>query len=684
MFKHAEFRKIISSYIDGEVTQRERDMVAKHMEECRACKRYHDELKISRGYLRDWKDEELTPDLEVRIRNSFLGSRHKKGGIKMKARRSIIIGVGSLGLAAVLALVITGQFMTNPNFRQMIFGGSIAAVKPIGIEGGKDMKTDEISGKEITLVEKPVQVEKLAVTREVKDISGPSNSKTVPLSNMIPGAEGRPAMKAHYADAMTYEADSAAAIIGREDFNTEAYDRIYENRFLSAKDNPYSTFSIDVDTASYSNIRRFLNMNRMPVQDSVRIEEMINYFTYNYNEPKGDKPFNVTVEMHNCPWNEKRRLALIGLQGRNIDTKDLPASNLVFLLDVSGSMNQPNKLPLLKQAFKLLVNNLRKQDRASIVVYAGAAGLVLDSARGDEKEKIMMALDSLKAGGSTAGGAGIKLAYEMAKKNFIKDGNNRVILATDGDFNIGASSDAEMVRLIEDRRDDGIFLTTLGFGMGNYKDSKMEKLADKGNGNAAYIDNLLEAKKVFVNELNSTLFTIAKDVKLQIEFNPAKVKAYRLIGYENRMLKKEDFNDDKKDAGELGAGHSVTALYEIVPADSTEDIPDVDPMKYQKTVTIPSDDVLTVKLRYKNPDEDKSKLLEGVILDSDLSGKASENFLFASAVAEFGLILRRSEHKGNASYESVLARARSSKGEDKYGYRAEFIKLVEMAEILDQ
>jgi Ca-activated chloride channel family protein len=471
-------------------------------------------------------------------------------------------------------------------------------------------------------------------------------------------------------------------------FNTEEYDRIYENIFLDALKNPLSTFSIDVDTASYANVRRFINTNQYPYKDAVRIEEMINYFSYDYPLPKKTQPFAIYTEISGCPWNPDHRLIHIGLQGKMLESKHLPPSNLVFLLDVSGSMEPANKLPLLKKAFKLLVNELGEKDRVSIVVYAGAAGLVLPSTPANQKDEIFAALDRLSAGGSTAGGAGIQLAYKVAWENFIPDGNNRIILATDGDFNVGVSSTSELVRTIEDKREKGIFLTILGFGMGNYKDGRMEQIADKGNGNYHYIDNLLEAKKVFVNDMRGTLFTIAKDVKIQVEFNPTKVKAYRLIGYENRMLKKEDFADDTKDAGELGAGHTVTALYEVIPYGSKEEVPVVGDLKYQVVKIDPkayrSKEILTVKLRYKKPDGKKSQLLEIPLADKNIAlAKASENFKFSAAVAEFGMLLRDSEFKGQSSYEDVLKLAQQGKGQDRHGYRTEFIKLVEMCQLLD-
>jgi len=465
--------------------------------------------------------------------------------------------------------------------------------------------------------------------------------------------------------------------------NTEQYDRIYENEFLKVTENPLSTFSIDVDTASYSNVRRFLNNYQRPPADAVRIEEMINYFVYDYPQPAGNDPFSINVEASVCPWNANHELVLIGLQGRELSPEATPPSNLVFLIDVSGSMNQPDKLPLLKNAFQMMTKQLRPQERISIVTYAGRAGLVLEGAYGNEKQRILDAISRMQAGGSTAGGQGIRLAYEVARRNFIPNGNNRVILATDGDFNVGVSSDSEMVRLIEEKRQEGIFLTILGFGTGNYKDAKMEKIADKGNGNYYYIDTIQEGKKVLGHELGSTLFTIAKDVKIQIEFNPGQIKAYRLIGYENRILAKEDFNDDTKDAGELGAGHTVTALYEIVPAGSYEEYSDVDELKYQQVRVRPSSDLLTVKLRYKQPDEGFSQLMTRVLVAEEIEhGRPSQNFRWASAVAEFGLLLRDSKYKGNAAYRHVLEEARHAKGADSWGYRHEFIGLVEKAQAL--
>jgi Ca-activated chloride channel family protein len=471
----------------------------------------------------------------------------------------------------------------------------------------------------------------------------------------------------------------------REPGNTEAYARIEDNRFLPAISNPLSTFSVDVDAASYSNVRRFLSQGSMPPADAVRLEEMVNYFTYTYPDRTGKHPFAVATDVGPCPWAPEHRLVRIGLQARKIATRDLPPSNLVFLIDVSGSMRSPEKLPLVKQAFRALVNELRSQDRVAIVVYAGNAGLVLPSTSGADKAIILEAIDRLEAGGSTAGGAGIKLAYDVARDNYLPEGNNRLILATDGDFNVGVSSDAEMIRLVEARREEGTFLTVLGFGTGNLKDTKMEQMANKGNGHYAYIDSFREAKKVFVREFGGTLFTVAKDVKIQVEFNPARVQAYRLLGYENRLLSREDFADDRKDAGEIGAGHTVTALYEVVPVGATPVATATDSLTYQQVAIRQSaqrsSELMTVRLRYKEPTGSKSRLLSTVVADEG-SPSASPDLRFASAVAAFSMILRNADSKGTATYDMVLALAREARGEDPEGYRAEFITMVDQARML--
>jgi Ca-activated chloride channel homolog len=470
-------------------------------------------------------------------------------------------------------------------------------------------------------------------------------------------------------------------------FNTEDYDNIVENKFLAPAQNPLSTFSIDVDEAAYSNVRRYLQNGSVPPAGAVRIEELVNYFDYSYPQPVNGDPFAVVTEISECPWNNQHRLVHIGLQGKEIPIENLPNANLVFLIDVSGSMDEPNKLPLVQASMAMLVDQLRNDDKVAIVVYAGNAGLVLPSTRGINKLRIKEAIDDLEAGGSTAGGEGIQLAYKIARENFIKGGNNRIILATDGDFNVGPSSDDDLVRLIEKERQSGVFLSVLGYGMGNYKDNKMQQLADKGNGNHSYIDNINEAKKVLVKEFGSTLFTIAKDVKIQIEFNPSKVQAYRLIGYENRIMAAEDFNDDKKDAGELGSGHTVTALYEVIPVGiKSEFIVLADTLKYQtgKSVVIyTGNEIMTIKLRYKNPDENISKLIIKPVIDEHvILTNTSDNFRFSAAVASFGMLLRNSEYKQNSSYQQIISLAKGAKGKDENGYRQEFIQLAESAGLI--
>jgi Ca-activated chloride channel family protein len=481
----------------------------------------------------------------------------------------------------------------------------------------------------------------------------------------------------------------------------EGYAHIEENAFRSARANPLSTFAIDVDRASYANVRRFLlGQGQLPPVDAVRIEELVNYFPYAYADPRGEEPFAVHTDLAAAPWAPEHRLLRVALRGRPLADEQRPPSNLVFLIDVSGSMQSPDKLPLLKQAFAMLVGGLRPIDRVSIVVYAGAAGLVLPPTTGDHRQKILDALGALEAGGSTAGGAGIRLAYDVARRSHIAGGNNRVILATDGDFNVGASSDAEMIRLIEEKRDQGTFLTVLGFGTGNLQDAKMEQIADHGNGNFAYIDSELEARKVLVAEMGGTLHTIAKDVKIQVEFNPAVVRGYRLIGYENRLLAAEDFDDDRKDAGELGAGHTVTALYEVVPvgARSGVEIREPGELRYgdgTATSGAESDDIVFgrggrggrgdeiafVKLRYKEPDGRTSRLLEHPV--PNRTARAGEDLRFAASVAVFGMLLRDSEFSGEASWALARDLARGALGEDADGYRAEFLRMIDVAATLD-
>lgn len=601
-----------------------------------------------------------------------------------------ILILAAITMAFIESRTITGQVMDNngnplAGVSVTPKGSAIPAATTTDLSGGYKIKVDQQVKILVFSFPGYKTVEEKIGTRQVINIK--MYQETVMLEekqSIRSSAKREVAYKAYDAAAPLAAAGSAQNFQRyNNNFNTEGYAAVNENCFKNVKNNPLSTFSIDVDNASYSNIRRFINSGQLPPADAVRIEEMINYFKYDYPEPHGEHPFSVYTEMTTCPWNAKHNLLQIGLRGKSIDKSSLPPSNLVFLIDVSGSMSDPNKLPLLKSAFALLVNELRAEDRVAIVVYAGAAGLVLESTPGNRKEAIMAAIDNLEAGGSTAGGAGLKLAYAEAEKNFVKGGNNRIILATDGDFNVGESSNGGMERLVEEKRDIGVFITVLGFGMGNVKDDKMEIIADKGNGNYSYIDNLQEARKVLVREFGGTLFTIAKDVKFQVEFNPSKISSYRLIGYENRLLNDEDFNDDTKDAGEMGSGHNVTALYELVPAGSDERIPSIDPLKYQKSVSAEkeeknfSSEYLTIKLRYKKPDGTTSMMFEKPVRDYlNNIEDASENLKFAAAVSEFGMILRNSEFKGNATLEGAAKLARSGRGADEDGYRAELIRLI--------
>lgn len=484
-----------------------------------------------------------------------------------------------------------------------------------------------------------------------------------------------------------YETMEEELIINSKDNNTEEYDKIQENSFQAVTQTPVSTFSIDVDNASYSNVRRYLEADQMPLADAVRIEEMINYFDYDYPQPQSKDPFSINTEISTAPWNADHHLIHIGLQGKELSYDDLKASNLVFLIDASGSMSDENKLPLLKKSLKLLLAELDDKDKVAIVAYAGAAGLVLPSTPASNQKAILNALDQLSSGGSTAGGEGIELAYKIAKENLISDGNNRVILATDGDFNLGTSSSSELVTLIEEKRKDDIYLTICGFGMGNYKDGRMEQISNAGNGNYFYIDNIREAQKVFVTQMRANMFTIAKDVKIQIEFNPKTVKAYRLIGYENRLLAKEDFDDDTKDAGELGAGHTVTAIYEVIlsGSKSKQSIAKAADLKYQnQTVSGNNSDLMTVKFRYKPIKSDQSILLEQVLSKSALIDleASSNNYRFSAAVAGFGMLLRDSEFKGSATYDNIYTLANGALGADTESYRAEFLQLVKSADAL--
>lgn len=479
-------------------------------------------------------------------------------------------------------------------------------------------------------------------------------------------------------------------------YNTEEYRYNPENPFLSAADAPLSTFGADVDTASYANIRRMLLDSERVPEDAVRIEEMLNYFYYDYPNPQGKEPFSVTTRLSQCPWNEKHDLLQVGLQAEKLDAKNMPRSNLVFLLDVSGSMDSPDKLDLMKRAFLMLTENLKPDDSISIVTYASDDRIVLDGVAGENRAEIMTAIENLWAGGSTAGSKGINTAYELAEKHFIQGGNNRVILATDGDLNVGITSEGDLTRLVQKKKESGIFLSVLGFGTGNLKDNKMESMADNGNGQYAYVDSIAEARKVLTEEMGGTLFTVAKDVKFQVEFNPARVKGYRLIGYENRVMADRDFDDDTKDGGEIGAGHRLTVLYELIPADLAGEVP-ASGLKYQQSPKASAkdkslesiddeggasynDEWLTVKIRYKEPDADVSSLLEYPVNDSHFHTKMPEDMTFASCVAEAGLLLKHSEYAADASYSSIITRLQDLDRVQSDDYSSEFLYLVKRME----
>jgi Ca-activated chloride channel family protein len=669
------FSRFAKDYLNNQLSVKDKTNFSEHLKDCIVCSREIERLAKLKEQLHAWQVASAPEGFEGSVQKKIVAWELERGEEKMKPKtKMILVPAGVLVGILVFFVVVNymgrsmqGRLRQSPDSIGKQFDPT-TGYQPLTVSHGSQARQ---------------QYEPYYITKGAYDMS--SRIQTIAEDGIHDAVGGKREL---VGESFGYPGGFKTKLPGvqyppQSEFFEEEYSRIYDNDFLLVKDDPLSTFSIDVDTAAYSNARRFLNNNQLPPVDAVRIEELVNYFTYDYPQPTGTDPFSINTEVAGCPWNTTHKLVLVGLQGKKMEMQNLPPSNLVFLIDVSGSMQDYNKLPLLKSAFRLLVSQLRQEDKVSIVVYAGSSGVVLDSVSGDAKDRIMQAIENLRAGGSTAGAEGIVKAYELAKKNFLPNGNNRIILATDGDFNVGVTSESELVRMIEERRDEGIFLTILGFGMGNYKDAKMEKLADKGNGSIAYIDNLLEAKKVFVSQLTGTLFTIAKDVKIQVEFNPAQVKAYRLIGYENRRLENKDFNDDKKDAGELGAGHTVTALYELVPADSQEQFSQTDDLKYQKVSVTPSDELLTVKLRYKEPTGDTSKLLTKVINVKEGTVQPSESLRFASSVAEFGLLLRNSQYKANADYQSVLERARLAKGADSDGYRADFIKLVEIAQMLD-
>lgn len=600
----------------------------------------------------------------------------------------LLMAVISLGMVNAQVITVSGS-VTDAKDGTPLVGCSVQ------IEGTANGTVTNVNGQYVIQVEKGKTLlfqyigykqEKRVVKSATLDVK--MKADDVALEECVVVGYGR---QSRVTKSMTaaYMAVCPAPGIMYDAVNAEEYGQIQENGFKSVQDAPLSTFSIDVDAASYSNMRRFINKGELPSVDAIRTEELVNYFSYDYPKPTGSDPVKITMEAGACPWNAAHRLVRIGLKAKEIPTEHLPASNLVFVIDVSGSMWGANRLDLVKSSLKLLVNNLRDKDKVAIVTYAGSAGVKLEATSGSDKQKIREAIDELTAGGSTAGGAGILLAYKIAKKNFISNGNNRIILCSDGDFNVGVSSAEGLEQLIEKERKSGVFLTVLGYGMGNYKDKKFQVLAEKGNGNHAYIDNLQEANRVLVGEFGATLHTVAKDVKLQVEFNPSQVQAYRLIGYESRLLKDEDFNNDAKDAGDMGAGHTVTAFYEVIPTGvKNEYVGKIDDLKYQKKekVTVKptgSNDLLTVKLRYKAPDKDVSKKMELPFVDNK-GNNVSSDFRFASAVAMFGQLLRDSDFKGNASYDKVINLAKQGLNNDDKGYRREFIRLVEAAKGLER
>lgn len=663
-------RELVLLYAEDELTGEQREYVKGLLVTDQSLADYYKELTELDGLLNQRPVADVSADWEHKIQTTLKDINAKETKTMKRSNLWKTTVGGGVAIAFIIGAVLSMQVYV----KRGVQGRLKSAADDIGAEQRMKVAADDIG-----MQYEPYYLETSYLVKN-------ENKKTPARSSQIMLAEGNVNSPSYPASLISGEVQTIGSVdVGQIDgFNTEEYTRINENAFKTVVDHPLSTFSIDVDTGSYSNVRRFLNQGTMPPVDAVRIEEMINYFSYAYPQPKGDDPFSINIDAGIAPWNGAHQLIRIGLQGKTLAQDEIPPSNLVFLIDVSGSMQSANKLPLLKQSLKMMVQQLSADQNVAIVVYAGAAGQVLESTPGSNKRKILEAIDRLKSGGSTAGGAGIKLAYKIAKANFIEGGNNRVILASDGDFNVGVSSTSEMTRLIEEKRKDGVFMTVLGFGMGNYKDGRMEQIANQGNGTYHYIDTDKEARKVLVEELGSTLFTIAKDVKLQIEFNPVRVKAYRLIGYENRLLNKEDFNDDQKDAGELGAGHTVTALYEIVPADSDEVHGSVDELKYQKRQAVDSSDLMTVKLRYKAPDADTSELIQQSVTEAEVEEQLEDDFEFVASVAEFGMLLRGSKFKAAASYEHVIQSATQSLGKDKSGYRAEFIDLVRKAQQLDQ
>src|SRR6266403_3459906 len=693
----------LTAYALDELDEPERSAISRAVAESAEAQRYLDEIRaLARALKSEFAAEiEKEPPVLSSLTESALELAQSSGRTELSRTLTDIHDdawfwsiARPLAIAAVLALLAVVSVVAIFSLRRE--GVQVAQsewarlpavpLKPADVEGEFQTPMDAAASPAAAAARSPSAAAPAKMSKQVASKAASLNYSVAQASVSAGLAQARVSAVREWERFREVRAPSG-------EFNTAAYDHIVENPFLNAKDNPLSTFSIDVDTASYSNMRRFISEGSLPPKDAVRVEEMINYFTYDYAQPSDDKPFAVHVDLASCPWETSHRLVRIGLKGKEIATDKRGPSNLVFLLDVSGSMTPRERLPLVKQAMRLLVEKLTENDRVAIVVYAGASGLALPSITGDHKEQILEALENLQSSGSTNGAEGIQLAYKIAADNFIKGGVNRVILATDGDINVGVTNQGDLIRLIEEKAKSGVFLSVLGVGTDNLKDSTMQKLADKGNGNYAYLDSLDEARKVLVQQINGTLMTIAKDVKIQVEFNPARVASYRLIGYEKRMLRKEDFNNDRVDAGEIGAGHTVTALYEVVPVGAVSNpaasVPPVNPLKYssdERSASTPltsSNEMLTVKLRYKKPDGDRSELVERAVTDTGGNfGNAPVDLKFAAAVAEFGMILRDSEYKGNGTFAAVLEWAQEGKGSDATGYRAGFIELVRKAQAL--
>lgn len=701
-----------TAYVLNELNDRERSDVERELSQNPEAKKLVEEIRLFTGELTHVFARESEIELDATQRRSVLQNANKPAVklIRLPAWSYVTISAAAALLIAVLGVQLYQKISLTPEDQ---IGGSaeIAGVKHSELPEKKAVYTLPASTSDQRLefesqvkaaaknMDNPLGLQNVVEEVQLAEIADYENDEVAaayPADAPRRGGQVMSRKAVGFASSSVSRSRLNFAVAPQENGyiqpqygpSLDDFDEIRDNTFQRVADHPLSTFSIDVDTASYSVMRKMLLEGRLPPKDAVRIEELINYFPYDYAAPRDGKPFASNMEIAPCPWKPEHYLVRVALKGREIETKDRPACNLVYLLDVSGSMNDANKLPLVKRAMQALVKQLDERDHVSIVVYAGAAGLVLSPTRGDNAQAILDAIERLEAGGSTAGGAGIQLAYQTAREHFQSNAANRVILCTDGDFNVGMTQRGDLERMIEQEAKSGIFLTVLGFGMGNYKDSTLEVLSNKGNGNYAYIDDLSEARKVLVDQFMGTLVTIAKDVKIQVEFNPAHVAGYRLIGYENRMLKKEDFNNDKVDAGEIGAGHTVTAFYEVIPVGQPfPDVPAVDELKYQvepvKSTDAPSGEILTLKLRYKEPQGDVSSKLEFPLAASKLTTMdPSRDFRFASAVAGFGMLLRESEYRGDITFDQVHKLAESSVGSDPLGYRTEFIKLVRNAQAI--